>query len=315
MPQLLQYSCTSSVLKFNQEVSVTPGFSMKEKPLLTVNFKLDSHELQGEAPVLPNYLPLNALEIEHNLALIQRSERSIEDFNLNESYFGLFTGPHEPQVMMALEGALLQFLIEKGALKVEKSLVPVRPLLFASEHFHCQQLPKNQEALKIKIARGALENDLPFLVAIRKLNPKAQIIVDPNRALADQEERLLEKMSREIGIKGVELTLEEALGSSLKLEIILDSNLHEIQKSALPAKVTGLVYKPARDGALSSLAKWLTDYEVTLSSTYESLLGLNHIAMSAVVFGLSAPQGLGTYHYLTHMNFDSPLWIDVHSFK
>lgn len=294
---------------------MAPGLSIKERPLLIVNFKLDSHELQGEAPVLPHYLPLGPVEVEQKLSLIQRTERSIADFNLNENYFGLFTGPRDPQVMMALEGALLQFLIEKRALKVERILVPVRPLLFASEHVHSQQLPKNQTALKIKIARGALENDHSYLLAIRKLNPAAQITVDPNRKLTEREERLLEKMSSEMGIKAVELTLEEAKASSLNLEISLDTNLHEIQKNALPTRVTGLVYKPARDGALSSLAKWRADYDVTLSATYESLLGLNHMAMSAVVFGLSAPQGLGTYHYLDHLDLDSPLWFDTHSFK
>lgn len=311
MSSLLEFTSELASLKFNREVSIAPGHTLRERPLLTIAFKLDSHLLRGEAPLLPGYLPLTSDDILQKLALIKRSERALHQYDLSLPYFGLFKGPASPQAMFALEGALLQFLIQCSYLKAPKRLVPIRPLLFALPDFDLSSLPKNQVAIKAKIGRGPLSEDINFLRAVRELNPKASLCVDPNRALSENEERTLEGLDDELGIEALELTLEEAKKSGFKNKIHLDTNLTEIKKSEIPANVTGLVYKPARDGAFSALSKWAQDYKLTLSSTYESALGLNHMAMAALVFELQGPQGLGTYQYLKNMELSSELWFET----
>lgn len=75
------------------------------------------------------------------------------------------------------------------------------------------------------------------------------------------------------------------------------------QLDELPT-LKALIYKPTIQGGLLGcfpLQEWLVNRKISLvlSSSFESPLGLAHIASMAHRLSLSAPIGIGTYHYLT----------------
>ncbi|MFZ4772531.1 MAG: enolase C-terminal domain-like protein [Chlamydiia bacterium] len=88
-----------------------------------------------------------------------------------------------------------------------------------------------------------------------------------------------------------------------------DLSLHEMEE--LPT-LKALIYKPTIQGGRSMcsfLSKWAAERKIdlVLSSSFETDLGLAHIAAMAHRFSLSAPVGIGTYHYLNELVCEPPL--------
>lgn len=89
------------------------------------------------------------------------------------------------------------------------------------------------------------------------------------------------------------LAIDESFPKDLSLEWL----------ESLPT-LKALIYKPTIQGGLLGclpLQKWTTQRGISLvlSSSFESDLGLAHVASLAHRLSLSAPVGIGTYHYLT----------------
>lgn len=88
------------------------------------------------------------------------------------------------------------------------------------------------------------------------------------------------------------LALDESFMKDLSLQ----------QVESLP-KVRAVVYKPAVHGGIANclpLKAWAAERNISLvlSSSFESDLGLAHIASMAHRLSLDTPVGMGTYHYL-----------------
>ncbi len=92
-----------------------------------------------------------------------------------------------------------------------------------------------------------------------------------------------------------------------------DLTLHELEKLS---HLKALVYKPTLQGGLAYCLEpyfWCKKQGVSfvLSSSFESDIGLSHIASMAHRLGLSSPLGLGTEMYLTSYLKGQPLFISA----
>lgn len=97
------------------------------------------------------------------------------------------------------------------------------------------------------------------------------------------------------------LAVDESFPQDLSLE----------QLESLP-KLKALIYKPTIQGGMLSclpLHEWAIKKGVSLvlSSSFESDLGLAHVASMAHRMSLSAPVGIGTYHHLNEYLCETPL--------
>ncbi len=289
--------------KFNRELSLAPGLSIVAREALLIDFKFEGYFFRGEVPLLPGYLPLNAQSASEALKSISLTGRKLKDFDLGQSYFGLFDGPRDSQIMMALEGALLATLVSTNQLKLKNTKnVRAQQLVYAGDQ---EVLPAS--AFKIKIGRNHFKEEIEYTSELQRKFPNARIRLDPNRSLTHSELELLEPLK----IDGIEFSFAECMTQKTSHKIFLDDDLSRVDISALPRGVAGLIYKPARDGAISGMSKYLSHYELTLSSTYETLLGLDHIALGALVFELKGAQGLGTYSYLKGPESYQTQWLET----
>lgn len=295
------FEISVSELKFVSPISVTPALKISSKEVALINFHFDDLKLQGEIPLLPGYLPLDLNQIKKSLNEVRLLEKSFDNFtfdHLSHDYFGIFKGPQESQIKFALESALLVGLLKRGNIQIpNESQVKVQKLVFTDDGEAISNL-HNEQAIKVKISRSDIYKEINFLEILRKQNPLARIRLDPNGSLSLENYKLLNQLNESLDFDGIELSLSEVTGNEGNLDLLIDTNLTLINSlSELPAKTKSLIFKPSRDGGLSSLFRIQSygQFDLTLSSTYESPVGLDHLALASLVCKLEGPQGLGTY--------------------
>lgn len=191
------------------------------------------------------------------------------------------------------------------------------------------KLEEGFRCIKIKIGAIEFEEELKFLISLRKQYPENyfEIRVDANGAFSlDEVKEKLRRLSKynihsiEQPVKQgnwpamAELCKESPIPIALDEELIGISSYTEKEKLVSTIRPQYLILKPALLGGFKHCEEWIeiaNKYNIGwwITSALESNIGLNAIAQWTFTLNSKLPQGLGTGQLYTN-NIPSPLIIE-----
>lgn len=265
----------------------------------------------GEIAPLPKW---SSETLEEALKQLKRKkERIINiEWTADTLFKELFLLELLPSVLFGFESALLSLLAPLPAYSV-----PTSALLMGSPDDILQQATERQRegftSAKLKVSHLSFEQAERL---IDQLKDTFRLRIDVNRAWStsdsfqffsqfplDTFDYVEEPFQNphELAQFQHPLAIDESFPQDLSLE----------QLALLPT-LKALIYKPTIQGGMVgclSLYDWATRRNVSLvlSSSFESDLGLASIASIAHRLSLTAPIGIGTYHYLNDYLCTTPL--------
>lgn len=210
-----------------------------------------------------------------------------------------------PSVVFGLESALLSILSP-----LPKHSVLTSALFMGSPQEILQQAElrfcEGYTSAKLKVSNLSFEQAARV---IYQLKDKFRLRIDVNRAWkTDDSLRFFQQFPldtfdyveepfqnpHDLALFPHPLAVDESFPETLSLE----------QLESIPT-LKALIYKPTIQGGMLgclSLCEWATKrgLNLILSSSFESDLGLAHVASIAYRLSLLTPVGIGTYHYLNH---------------
>lgn len=208
-----------------------------------------------------------------------------------------------PSVLFGLESALLSILSP-----VSEHIVPTSALLMGTPQDIIQQADLRQHegytSAKLKVSNLNFEQAAQI---IHQLKDKFHLRIDVNRAWSTSDSL---RFFAQFPLDAFDY-VEEPFANPHDLALFThplavdesfpdDLNLQQLE--SLPT-LKAFIYKPTIQGGMLGclpLCEWANKrgIKLVLSSSFESDLGLAHIATMAHRLSLSAPVGIGTYHYL-----------------
>lgn len=265
----------------------------------------------GEIAPLPNRSPET---LEDALRQLQKNERAIKEacWNSSNVFQKLAALNFYPSLTFGLESALLSLLSP-----LSKYSVPASALLMGtSEEILFQAEKRHNEGFtsaKVKVSHLSFKDAAEI---IKRLKNVFHLRIDVNRAWkTDDSLRFFEQFPldtfdyveepffnpKELALFPHPLAIDESYPSCFNLE----------QLERLP-KLKAVIYKPTIQGGISgclSLHEWTSKLgiDLILSSSFESDLGLAHIASIGHRLSLSKPIGIGTYFFLKQELCTPPL--------
>lgn len=208
-----------------------------------------------------------------------------------------------PSVSFGLESAVLSLLLPLSPLRVAESAL----LMGTPKDILDQASARHREgyvSAKLKVGNLSFKD---AKAVIDHLKDTFQLRIDVNRAWQTQESLhffsqypldafdYVEEPFRnplDLALFSHPLAVDESFPKNISLEFL----------DTLPV-LKALIYKPTIQGGLISclsLYQWTQSRGISLvmSSSFESDLGLSHIAAMARRLSLTAPAGLGTRHFI-----------------
>lgn len=271
----------------------------------------------GDAAPLPHWSQ-ETLEESSNLLNQKRQEIMKVDWTPSNCFQEIEKLHLLPSALFGLESSLLSLLRP-----LPEHIVPTSALLMGSAREIMQQaklrLHEGYTSAKLKVSHLNFEEAAEM---IHQLKDQFHLRVDVNRAWKTSDSlRFFEQFPldtfdyveepfqnpHDLGLFPHPLAIDESYPRPLCLK----------QLESLPT-LKALIYKPTIQGGMLNclgLHEWTTKrgIELVLSSSFESDLGLAHIASMAHRLSLSTPIGIGTYHYLNQFLCSPPLHFS-HSF-
>ena len=234
------------------------------------------------------------LELEQRKGQILKTEWTIEKLKKLSFY---------PSVTFRLESALLSLLDPLPSHTVLTSALLMGSL---EEILSQATLRKKEGYLVAKLKVGNLSFKEAF-DAIDQLKDTFRLRVDVNRAWKTKESLQFFSKFPLDAFDYVEEPFQDPQDLNLfthplAVDESFPNNLSLKQLEALPT-LKALIYKPTMQGGMVGclpLLAWANKrgIELVLSSSFESDIGLAHIASLAYRLSLKAPIGIGTYHFL-----------------
>lgn len=287
---------------------------LSKQPRTGIHLKLeDSKHRMGYGEIAP--LPKWSSEtLQDCLAQLEHKQEAIKEINWSQdNWIEQLDGLQLfPAVAFGLESAILSMINPLGKCSLATSALFMGTL---------EEIFKQAEA-RAKEGYGSAKlkvSNLSFREAfevIDKLKDKFRLRIDVNRAWKTEES--LKFFSQfpvdafdyveepfqnplDLGMFAHPLAVDESFPGDLSLE----------QLSKL-TQLKALIYKPTMQGGVANcdaLKKWSQEHGVSLvlSSSFESDLGLAHVAGMAKRLDLVEPLGIGTYHYMQEHVFDHVL--------
>jgi O-succinylbenzoate synthase len=225
-----------------------------------------------------------------------------------------------PALKVGVEGLILDYLsvtMPELFAPIRSRAVAVNALIAApnGEELTAQTLQKIQQgftSIKIKVRPETLDETATHLQALKgKVPNSVSLRLDPNRSLTTNQCEQLIAACEGLPIEYIEdplndtARLKEVVASS-PVSIALDESAREIPQQEWLSwdGLRHLVIKPSLCGSLLSLDELLArtvarNISITLSSSFESGIGLRAIALSAALFALPAAVGLDTARFFT----------------
>lgn len=209
-----------------------------------------------------------------------------------------------PAVCFGLESALLSLLDP-----LPTHSIPISALLMGSvQEILAQAALRSNEGYTV--AKLKIGNLSPHeaTTLIHQLKPLFRLRIDVNRAWDTQRSMQFFSQFSQDSFEYVEepfSTLDDLV--HFPHPIAIDESLSKLSLHALEQLPTlrALIYKPTIRGGMVNalpLLQWARerDIDFVLSSSFESDVGLTHIASMAYRLSSTLPIGLGTLHYLDH---------------
>lgn len=298
-----------SLSVYNYEISMKSG---QMRSGIFIHLTDDNgKEALGEIAPLPKWsqetLDQSIAQLKHFRDIILNQEWLLETIWDNMARLHLL-----PSVAFGLESALLTMLDPQHEFQVSASAL----LMGSPKEILSQATVRINEGFKsakLKVSH------LTFSEAshiIHELKDRISLRIDVNRAWETKDSL---HFFSQFSIDTFDY-VEEPFKNPLDLEYFshplavdesyrLDLSLSDLEK--VPA-LKALIYKPTIQGGylcLKPLKKWAKsrDVEVVLSSSFESDIGLAHLASVANRFSLDAPIGVGTFHHMDRLLCPCPL--------
>lgn len=210
-----------------------------------------------------------------------------------------------PSVTFGLESALLSILDPLPAFNKEASAL----LMGSYQEILEQAKQRSQEGFtsaKLKVSQLSFQEAAE---AIDLLKEHFHLRIDVNRAWSTQEALRFFAQFPLNTFDYVEEPFQDhkdlLLGEFQHPLAIDESFPHELSFRELEGLNTlkAIIYKPTIQGGLIGclpVHRWAKEHgvDVVLSSSFESALGLAHVASIAQRLSINTPIGIGTYHYL-----------------
>jgi o-succinylbenzoate synthase len=211
-----------------------------------------------------------------------------------------------PSTVFGLESALLSIVSP-----LPEHVVPTSALLMGSPQEIVQQAHQRHHegftSAKLKVSHLSFKEAAELICQLKE---QFRLRIDVNRAWNTSDSmRFFEQFPldtfdyveepfqnpQDLALFPHPLAVDESFPQDLCLE----------QLESLPTLKT-LIYKPTIQGGMLGclfLCEWIAKrgINLVLSSSFESDLGLGHIASMAHRLSLSAPVGIGTYYYLNNL--------------
>lgn len=217
-----------------------------------------------------------------------------------------------PAVSFGLESAILSIINPLGKCSVATSalLMGTREEIFKHAEARAKE---GYVSAKLKVCNLSFKEAFEV---IDKLKDRFRLRIDVNRAWKTDESLeffnqfpldafdYVEEPFRnplDLGMFTHPFAVDESFPGDLSVE----------QLSEL-TKLKALIYKPTMQGGVANcvvLKKWADKrgIELVLSSSFESTIGLAHVAGMAKRLDLVEPVGIGTYHYMQEQVFEHVL--------
>lgn len=222
---------------------------------------------------------------------------------------------HCPSLRCAIEGAILDRLARTGALSrfVKSPTVPCNGLIMVGDEQETvreiqHRIDRGFQTLKVKISPTSLESTLRALRA-SNLPATTRLRLDANRSFSITEWTAVAADLASLPIEYVEepVTKPEALGvltANSEIPIAIDETTRDTAPEEwLRWKLRSVVLKPSLNGGLLSLLPLISLIEghgayVTLSSSFESGVGLRSITLLSSLFEQVGTIGVDTASFL-----------------
>lgn len=217
-----------------------------------------------------------------------------------------------PSVVFGLESALLSILAP-----LSEHIVPTSALLMGSLQEILKQAnlrySEGYTSAKLKVSNLSFEE---AAYVINQLKDKFRLRIDVNRAWNTSDSLRFFAQFPLDTFDYVEEPFQDPHDLLLFLHpLAVDESFPRdlsLEQLELLPTLKALIYKPTIQGGMLgclSLHQWAIKRGVSLvlSSSFESDLGLAHVASIAHRLSLSAPTGIGTFHYLNDYICVNPL--------
>jgi O-succinylbenzoate synthase len=280
-------------MPFAGEASALPGWSVDT-----------TKDVLDESLLLPSLLPPLATS----------------SFPLSRTWRTALAELHSPALRMGVESLILDHLSVTAPelfLSTQQQVLAVNALVVphAKNELFCQTLKKVHEgytSIKIKLRPETLPNSITELRSLcGEIHPQASLRLDPNRSLTQSQCEQLIAACDGLPVEYIEDPLRnstelESLVAQSPVSIALDESARQFPEDEwLSWKgVKHIVIKPTLSGSLLSLDDLISrtaekNISITLSSSFESGIGLRAIALCAALFQLPAAVGLDTARFIT----------------
>jgi O-succinylbenzoate synthase len=221
-----------------------------------------------------------------------------------------------PSLRCGIEGAILDRLARSGALMdaiARRPTVPCNALIMVGEEKETlrqitDRVALGFETLKIKISPQSVESTLRALRA-SNLSPRTRLRLDANRSFTTQE---WSSVTKELSTLPIEY-IEEPVRTPEELPAIIKSGgipiaIDETTRDTAPEEwlrwgLRAVVLKPSLNGGLLSLLPLISMIErngayVTLSSSFESGVGLRSLTLLTTLMDRCGPIGVDTASFI-----------------
>ncbi len=171
---------------------------------------------------------------------------------------------------------------------------------------------------KLKVARLPHSEELQLLADVARQAPDCQFSLDANGGLQPSEALALADQFKPGQLRYFEepcAQLEQIQQLAEQgVSVALDEHLDQFSQP-FPG-LAALVVKPSLVGSIASLEQWIRlaraqGYQAILSSSFESQLGLRHLAQLSLEILPGQEAGLGTANYFQHSLLDAHGYPDL----
>lgn len=266
----------------------------------------------GDVAPLPNWsqetLAQAIDEFEKNKNALLEIDWSLDNFLKKLSQFEFFSS----SLIFGLESALSTWLDPLNPFSMPVSALFLGPPHQIMEQAKIRHL-ENFKSAKLKVGHLSFDDAEKL---IHQLKDKFHLRIDVNRAWSTSDSlKFFAKFSKD-AFDYVEEPFQSPLDlhlfeHPLAIDESYPANFSLERLSSLPT-LKAIVYKPTIQGGLGNLLplKAFVDenhLQLVLSSSFESDLGLAHIAGMAKRLSLKAPLGIGTYHHIKRYLFPNTI--------
>lgn len=267
----------------------------------------------GDIAPLPGFSQESLMEVQSQAIILAKSLPDIPAASTDFDIYNLF-----PSVQFGFE--LAQFNLKtaiRNQAVTEPS--PVTCCRLLNEQSYKNTLPtitlQGYQAVKIKVGRRALDDDLAFVHSVCREHPDLEVRIDANRTWTLKVAKIFLERTRNLSIGYIEEPLKDsadlaAFVRSSHIPLALDETLRELGAEQYRQFAEVYVLKPTLSGGITGTVETIRQAQsdhirCIISSSYESGVGMLGLVELAKKIPNEA-HGLDTYNIFEHDVLNDP---------